>query len=141
MSNPNHIATPDLNRLPSYVRRHRLATISTKDDNDEYTNETVPTEELDKAEVVTSEVAEGAYKGLHRPILDIDLAATIIPSSTFGHGHLYINHTLTWGQYEKLLNVLAEVGIIEEGYARASIERQHTAVRLPWVRKPSVMEL
>jgi hypothetical protein len=129
------ISTPDLGKLPHYVRRHRLATISTKDANDEYTNETVPTEELEKAEVITSEVAAGALKGWHRPILDIDLSATILPSSTFGHGHLYINKAMPWEDYEKLLNVLAEVGIIEQGYADASIEREHTAVRLPWVRK------
>jgi len=127
--------TPDITLLPSYVRRHRLATISVKDGKGGYTNETVPTDELDKAEVVTSEVAAGPFKGLHRPILDIDIPATLIPSSTFGHAHLYINRTLTWPQYEKLLNVLAEVGIIEQGYADASIDRQHTAVRLPWVRK------
>lgn len=129
------MTTPDMDLLPHYVRRHRLATISVRDAKDEYTNETVPTDELDKAEVVTSEVAEGGFKGLHRPVLDIDIPATIIPSSTPGHGHLYINRTLTWGQYEKLLTVLAEVGIIEQGYADASIDRKHTAVRLPWVKK------
>lgn len=129
------MTTPDLSLLPEYVRNHRLATISTKDGNDEYTNETVPTEDLDKAEVVTSQAVKHWRKNMHRPILDIDFPATVIPSSTSGHGHLYIDKPMTWEHYEKLLNVLAEVGIIEPGYADASIERQHTAVRLPWVKK------
>lgn len=124
-----------LNELPEYVRDHRLATISVKDGNDEYTNETVTTENLAKAEVVTSEAVGHWRKNMHRPVLDIDFPAAVIPSTTPGHGHLYIDKPMTWDQYERLLNVLAEVGIIEQGYANASIERQHTAVRLPWVKK------
>lgn len=137
----NTTATPDLELLPEYVRGHRLATISVKDENDEYQNETVPTDKLDEAEVVTSQSNIEHWFGtgiMHRPVLDIDFPATVIPSTTPGHGHLYIDKLLTWDQYEKLLNVLAEVGIIEQGYAGASIARQHTAVRLPWVRKKEI---
>lgn len=126
--------------LPSFARKHRLATISTKDEDGDYTNETVPTDELEKAEVVTSQanipdVWGDRDGGFHRPILDIDFPVVVIPSTTPGHNHLYINKTMTWPQYAKLLRVLAEVGIIEWGYADASIEREHTAVRLPWVKK------
>lgn len=74
-------------------------------------------------------------KRYHFPVLDIDVPARYVPSSTPGHGHLYIDKLLNWRQYEELLRVLGKVGIIEEGYAGASIARGHTAVRLPWVGK------
>jgi hypothetical protein len=40
----------------------------------------------------------------------------------------------------KVLRVLAEVGIVEPGYALASIDRGETNVRLPWVPKHSDVE-
>ena len=136
---------PDMELLPSFARKHRLATISTKDEDGDYTNETVPTDELEKAEVITSQSQDHSFTGvlreLHRPILDIDFPVAVIPSTTPGHNHLYIDKRLSWSDYKKLLTVLAEVGIIEWGYADASIEREHTAVRLPWVKKGEAREL
>lgn len=74
---------------------------------------------------------------LHKPVLDLDISAMLVPSSTSGHFHLYLDKVLPWSDYEKLLKVLKEVGIIEPGYAHACIARQETWVRLPWVRKGS----
>lgn len=72
---------------------------------------------------------------MHRPILDIDFGAALIPSSTEGHFHLYLDKPMTWKNYKRLLNVMSEVGVIEPGYARASIERGYSSTRLPWVKK------
>ncbi|MBV9919827.1 MAG: hypothetical protein JOY78_03095 [Pseudonocardia sp.] len=88
--------------------------------------------ELETANLVTSE----SVGERHRVVLDIDLPAKLIPSSTPGHSHLYINHEMSWEDYTRLLNVLAEVGIVEPGYVRASLDRGYTAVRLPWIKKP-----
>lgn len=74
--------------------------------------------------------------GQHRPVLDIDVKARFVPSSTEGHGHLYIDHPLTWEQYEQVLIVLAEVGILEKGYVGAAISRKATFVRPEGVKKP-----
>lgn len=87
--------------------------------------------DIAKAELISSQTSSGK----HRPLLDLDIAATIIPSSTQGHGHLYIDRELTWKQYTKLLNVLADLKIIEPGYRGASIARGYTALRLPWIKK------
>lgn len=94
------------------------------------------------ATVVTSETTRGGderpfeISGLHKPVLDIDLPVKLLPSTTEGHFHLFIDKEMTWAQYAKLLDVLAEVGIIEEGFSRVSQgSRKHTAVRLPWVKK------
>lgn len=83
------------------------------------------------AEVVSSEIGGGA----HCPVLDIDVPAFLIPSSTPGHSHLYVDYPMTWRQYKRLLRALARSGIVEEGYVKASIRRKHTAVRVPWRKK------
>ena len=75
--------------------------------------------------------------GLHRPALDLDMGALLVQSSTPGHHHLYIDKQMPWGDYEKLLKVLAEVGIIQRGYADASIKRKRSRLRTPWTRKES----
>jgi len=94
----------------------------------------IPTDDLEEATVITSRVAgEG---DLHKVVLDIDLPAQLIPSSTPGHFHLYIDKEIPWREYRHLLHALANAGVIEEGYAGASTARGYTAARLPWVRKP-----
>jgi hypothetical protein len=103
--------------------------------------------ELSDANVITSiagdptpfkrlkDVDEDMRRRYHYPVLDLDIPARLIPSSTSGHSHLYIDKLLSWSQYKELLTALANAGIIEDGYAGASIARGHTAVRLPWVTK------
>lgn len=71
----------------------------------------------------------------HYPVLDLDFPTALIPSTTPGHFHLYLGRRLTWDNYVKLLTVLGEVGILEEGYVAASLRRGYTAVRLPWISK------
>lgn len=72
---------------------------------------------------------------LHKPLLDLDMAAKLIPSSTEGHFHLYIDKPMTWDNYIKLLDVMAEVGILEQGFVDASKYRKATFLRLPHVKK------
>lgn len=90
--------------------------------------------DADVANVMTSKLR--LKKDKHKVVLDIDLPAQLLPSSTPGHFHLLIDHEVPWDKYVNLLNALAEAGVIEEGYAGASIARGWTAVRLPWVKKP-----
>lgn len=91
------------------------------------------TTDITQANLVTSHVA--GQPGTHRPVLDIDVPAWLVPSSTPGHSHLYIDKTMTWEKYCTLLGYLARAEILETGYVNASLERGHTAVRLPWVTK------
>jgi hypothetical protein len=87
------------------------------------------------AEVVSSKVASSRWDDLHAPVLDIDFEAELVPSTTPGHYHLYLDKMITWRQYKRIIKALAKAGIIEKGYAEASIGRRHTAVRVPWLRK------
>lgn len=126
----------DLRKLPSFAFEHRLAKLTPKQDSlNEYEGAGEPTDDLTQAEVVTSSIETERFGDFHRPFLDIDFPVAVLPSSTEGHHHLYIDKQMTWGQYSKLLKVLAEVGIIEDNYAKASIARGHTAIRLPWIKK------
>lgn len=74
-------------------------------------------------------------KGTHAPAIDIDFPIHAIPSSTPGHFHLYIEKEMSWEDYEKLLRVLAQVGIIEEGYYAQSVKFKQSYLRLPYVKK------
>jgi hypothetical protein len=74
---------------------------------------------------------------IHMPVLDLDMPCELIPSSTPGHFHLLIDQPLRWPQYQNLLTALAEAGIIEYGYAKASIAHGGSYIRKPGIHKPS----
>lgn len=92
-----------------------------------------------KAKLISSELKgdyqediHGLDQELHSPVLDIDFAARLIPSSTPGHFHLYLDGLhLSWEKYARLLTALAEAGVIEKGYAGAAIRRKATFVWKP----------
>lgn len=113
----------------------------TRGDQDYEDDEPDRTEVTDigQAKAVSSEVTGGiAFSNgqpLHMVMLDLDMPAHLVPSSTPGHSHLYIEAVMDWPRYEALLWALAEAGVIERGYAEVSIKRQATFLRLPWVRK------
>jgi hypothetical protein len=75
------------------------------------------------------------YGDGHFPLIDLDHDAALLPSSTPGNHHLYIDHRLTWKQYKKLLKVMVDVGLVEEGFYECTKARGHGALRLPWVKK------
>lgn len=142
-----------LAQLPAWAQGHRMAKLGKSPDSAEYDAEPELVDTLEDAEVLTSWTGETeefhAHPGVerpwsalakmpetyHRPVLDLDFDAHLAPSTSADHHHLYLDKVLTWSDYVKLLNVLAEVGLIEPGYRDASIAREFTAVRLPWVAK------
>lgn len=69
----------------------------------------------------------------HMPVLDVDHKCFIFPSETEGHFHLYVDVPMSWEQYEKLILVMGEVGILEPGYVNMSLKRRATFVApFPW---------
>jgi len=85
-----------------------------------------------KANLISSQ----CFDGSHRPVLDFDIPAHYVPSSTPGHGHLYIDKNMSWETYERLLIALADAGILERGYVHAALCRKATFVRPEGVFKP-----
>jgi hypothetical protein len=72
---------------------------------------------------------------IHYPVIDIDHRCHWVPSTTPGHGHLYIDHGMTWTAFLRLLEALAEAGVVEEGYVHACRREGFASVRLPWIKK------
>lgn len=99
-----------------------------------YDSERVTGVDVGAANVITSAVAGTE---LHKPVLDLDLPAKLLPSSTPGHFHLLIDKEMTWETYARLLDALVDAGVVEPGFVNASRARGYTAVRLPWVHKNS----
>lgn len=91
-----------------------------------------------ESNVVSSEIADGPNRGQHTLALDLDVPAVLVPSSTPGHSHLYIDVPMQWTQLEDVLTALAKAGVIEPGFAHFSIQRKFTCLRMPWVRKAAV---
>jgi hypothetical protein len=84
-------------------------------------------------------VSSLCYNGEHRPVLDIDIPARLVPSSTEGHTHLYFDVPMSWKKYSTLLVVLQDAGILQPGYVQAALRREATFVRPPHVKKPAAM--
>lgn len=130
-----------LDRLPHVLRRlilrqalYRGIDWAKGSTDGNFNDQRQRTDRLDLAEVVSSENAstDGRF---HVPIIDIDVPAFLVNSSTPGHSHLYLDVPMTWDKLERLLEALVEVGVVEEGYLKASRARRCTYARLPWVRK------
>lgn len=92
----------------------------------------------------TASIEEGAnavcsqytsMPGYHAIALDLDVPAFLVPSSTPGHSHLYIDRVVKEDDYFTLLNLLAKIGVLESNYVIASKSRGGTYLRLPWVKK------
>lgn len=89
------------------------------------------TSSLDEANIVISLLPDGT----HAPVLDLDIPHVYVPSSTPGHGHLYLDVPMDDESFWIFLELLSDLGIIEEGYFQASKARGYSAVRLPWIKK------
>ena len=88
----------------------------------------------------TEEYPANAYfsrgeDGLHYPCIDLDLPARLVPSSTEGHFHLYIDRPVMWDAYVKLLDALVNADLVEVGYRDAAVAQGGTTVRMPHIKK------
>lgn len=87
------------------------------------------------AEIVTSEIGSGWRAGMHAPVIDLDMAHHYEPSTTPGHGHLYLNQAMSFEAMTEILDVLAKHGVVQSGFRDATKQRGWAAVRTPWTRK------
>jgi hypothetical protein len=92
-----------------------------------------PAVSISEANVSTS-IREDA-EDCHALLLDLDVPAWLVPSSTPGHSHLYVDVKIPTPTYFALLDALAAAGVIQQGYANSSKHRGGTALRLPWIKK------
>lgn len=119
----------------------RLVTRRVEDwtDSEQMENTAIPPEAtMADANIVTSRFGNGQAR--HVVVLDIDRPAWLVRSSTPGHFHLYIDVPggVPHETYMALLGTLADAGVVEYGYARASQARGFSSARFPWIKKESV---
>lgn len=124
----------------SLIANLRLFKVTTWDEDSSvtYSQEEREPAVIGEANVSTS-IREDAEDS-HALLLDLDIPAWLIPSSTEGHSHLYVDAKIPTATYFRLLDALAEAGVIQPGYAQSSKHRGGTALRLPWVKKPVAAE-
>lgn len=82
--------------------------------------------------VVTSFISETMR---HAPVIDIDHPVWVVPSSTPGHFHLFIDVEIPGPLYFELLDVMMRCGIVQQGFVHHSEMRGQSVVRMPWVSK------
>lgn len=85
-----------------------------------------------RANVVSSEI-EGT--DLHTLMIDIDMPARLIESSTPGCYHLYIDRPMTYKQLKAILEPMMNAGVVEEGFYKMFIKHKATHLRPPWFDK------
>lgn len=123
-------------QLPSFMRNHMTTRTTLREESDDCSGEPWIDRPIDKANLITSKQERYPYgTEYHRPVLDIDFEARLVPSSTPGHYHLYLDKLIPKLAYFQLLRDLADADIIQRGYADSAIERGASSARLPWIKK------
>lgn len=123
----------------SLISNLRLFRVTKWDEDSSVTyslEEREPSASIADANVSTS-IREDA-EDCHALLLDLDVPAWLLPSSTEGHSHLYVDVKIPTPAYFALLDALADAGVIQRGFADSSKHRGGTALRLPWVKKKPV---
>lgn len=73
--------------------------------------------------------------GRHAPAIDLDLPCRLLPSSTKGNFHLYIDQPTSWFRYRVLLWAMYKAGFVQKGFYKLSVKRGATFLRKPGVKK------
>ena len=85
--------------------------------------------------------------GTHKPVFDVDNGlenatmvamafgnrATILPSRTLGHYHVYVDTEFSWDMCKLFLNHFSSIGVIDGQWAQACIRQEQMYVRKPTV--------
>lgn len=89
-----------------------------------------------RANLISSKAYEVDGISYHTPIFDLDIDARLVPSSTPGHWHLYLNRVITDTEYGNILKAFNEAGIVQNGIIKEQWEKYgQTTVRLPGIQK------
>jgi len=137
---------PDWMRMSPFRRREAKAGLDdynnrgkyTKGEDGIYRDEAGKeyTQKLEDVEIEDALLISSKSEGGNYVLLDIDFPVQVIPSSSPGKNHLYIDKVLSDEDMDKLLKVLVEVGLVNEGiYDLQWRPSNELTLRLPWVRK------
>jgi hypothetical protein len=95
--------------------------------------------DLEQANVISSQWHTDPWNNedndIHKVFLDLDCEHWYVPSSTPGHGHLYINVNMRRKDLDWLMGQLYRFGIVSSGWKGQLENRQANTFRLPWIKK------
>lgn len=67
--------------------------------------------------------------------LPFSVPVHMLQSSSRNHFHLTLEVKLAWGTYERLMHLMAKLGMLEEGYYYSSRVNSGSAIRTPGIKK------
>lgn len=133
MASLDDVPTWARNNKAYYVDFSKALPDSTKDVQ---SNKPLPANVGWNANVLSSEKMDAPESWpTHTIMLDLDVPHKLVPSSTPGHSHLYIDVDLDPHRYEALLVALRDAGIIQTGILQQFDVHGATFLRLPDVKK------
>lgn len=89
----------------------------------------------ERSDVQPNLISSRTTDGRQMPIIDLDFDFHIVPSSTPGHVHLFLDHPMSRTRFTVLMLALWFSGAVEMGYAVWSLRRGGNFVRLPEIEK------
>ena len=120
-----------MNNEYKILQSYRKFNVGVLDDNSEN-----PIENHDIIEGGEPNVTISSYTpNSHNIHIDLDCDHLYVPSSTPGHGHLYIPNSLSLDHYIQFTRVLMDAGVVGTGWYDALVTRGYSTLRLPWVKK------
>lgn len=123
---------PEFFRLGGDLSSGNTKFEETGSDTGNFGTHPIATADITESNVVSSRLRANDH---HKVVIDLDMDAVLLPSSTPGHHHLIVDKTMPWADYQKLLEALKDAGLIQEGYYKASINRGASVIRTPWTKK------
>ena len=93
---------------------------------------------LHEGTAVGSKVQSDYFHDQHQIMLDIDVPHVYVPSTQEGHGHLIFRKQVPFHKYLQLMEHMAELGLIEQGFVDAARSRGEAWLRTPWTPKDAV---
>jgi hypothetical protein len=73
-------------------------------------------------------------------VITLNVPVELVPSSTAGHFHLYIDREITWANYRWLLLAMRDAGLIGQDFCTMCLGSLQSFVRKPNVTKQAAPE-
>jgi hypothetical protein len=86
-------------------------------------------------------IGSATQQGTHAPVFDLDFPAYLLPSSSPGKFHLYLEKEISWESYLDILESMVNAGLLEPGWVDSGITNGAMLLRPPGVFKENVKSL
>ena len=98
------LQTRDGQRYQQFIDGLHTAVVDFESDSEDIPNDSVAKIILDRTPLVESNSVGSLYSfEKHKPVLDLDMDVLVVPSTTPGHHHLYIDQAMSWKDYSLLM--------------------------------------